>query len=65
MLLLGRLAWRYANGAFSGAAAQTAQQASQLTLGIAATLVAYSLVQGIGLFQRMHQLRVAQGGSAA
>lgn len=65
VLLLGRLAWRYANGAFSGAAAQTAQQASPLTLGIAATLVAYSLVQGIGLFRRMHRLRASHGGSAA
>ncbi len=56
LLLLGRLAWRYANGAFSGAAAQTAQQASPLTLGIAAALVAYSLVNGAGLLWRMRRL---------
>ncbi len=65
ILLLGRLAWRYTHGVFSGAAAQTVQQASPLTLGIAATLVVYSLVQGIGLFLRMHALRASHGGSRA
>ena len=65
VLLLGRLAWRYTHGVFSGAAAQTVQQASPLTLGIAATLVVYSLVQGIGLFLRMHALRASHGGSRA
>ncbi|MBP3983226.1 hypothetical protein J5837_02220 [Pseudoxanthomonas helianthi] len=64
LLLLGRLAWRYANGAFSGAAAQTAQQASPLTLGIAAALVSYSLVNGAGLLLRMRRLSMQVNPSA-
>lgn len=64
LLLLGRLAWRYANGAFSGAAAQTAQQASPLTLGIAAALVSYSLVNGAGLLLRMRRLSMQANPSA-
>ena len=56
VLLLGRLAWRWSQGTFSGGSAQAAQQASPLTMGIAATLIAYSLVYGIGLLLRMRQL---------
>lgn len=58
LVLLGRLAWRWADGAFSAAAATPGPQFSPLTLGIAATLVAYSLVQLAGLWARMRQLRL-------
>lgn len=57
VLLLGRLAWRWAQGAFSGGMQNTAQQASPLTMAMAAVLVAYSLTQGIGLLRRMRALR--------
>lgn len=60
LLLLGRLAWRWSQGTFAGGSAQAAQQASPLTLGIAAALVAYSLVYSIGLLLRMRQLAPAQ-----
>lgn len=56
LLLLGRLAWRWSQGAFAGGSAQAAQQASPLTLGIAATLIAYSLVYSSGLLLRMRKL---------
>lgn len=56
LLLLGRLAWRWSQGGFSSGSAQAAQQASPLTMGIAATLIAYSLVHGIGLVMRMRAL---------
>lgn len=56
LLLLGRLAWRWSQGALTGGPAQAAQQASPLTLGIAATLIAYSLVYTSGLWLRMREL---------
>lgn len=55
LLLLGRLAWRWGQGAFAGGPVQ-AGQASPLTLAIAATLISYSLVNGIGLLLRMRRL---------
>lgn len=60
LLLLGRLVWRWSQGALSGGSAPAAQQASPLTMGIAATLIAYSLVYGIGLLLRMRQLAPLQ-----
>lgn len=60
LLLLGRLAWRWSLGTFSGGSAQAAQQVSPLTMGIAATLIVYSLVYSIGLLLRMRQLAPAQ-----
>ena len=74
LLLLGRLAWRWSQGALAaGAYAANSQagnvpampRASPLTLGIAATLVGYALVRGIGLFRRMHALRAANDGGKA
>lgn len=56
LLLLGRLAWRMGSGVLAGGAAQFGQHASPLTLGIAATLVAYYLFNGIGLALRMRAL---------
>ncbi len=56
LLLLGRLAWRWTHGALSAGSAQAAQQASPLTMGIAATLIAYSLVYSAGLLLRMREL---------
>lgn len=57
LLLLGRLAWRWSQGALTGGgSAQIAQQASPLTLGIAATLIAYSLVFTSGLLLHMRKL---------
>lgn len=60
MLLVGRLAWRWADGAFGDGSAG-AFQASPLTMGIAATVVMYSLVQVAGLWWRMRRLRQASG----
>ena len=60
LLLLGRLAWRWSQGMISSGSAQAAQQASPLTMGIAATLIAYSLVYSIGLLMRMRQLAPVQ-----
>lgn len=59
LLLLGRLAWRWGQGAFAGGGAQAAQQASPLTMGIAATLIAYSVVYSSGLLMRMRRLQEA------
>lgn len=57
LLLVGRLAWRWAHGAFafgSGASdPQAIQHASPLTLGIAATLVAYALANAAWLSWKM------------
>src|SRR6476661_5341484 len=56
LLLVARLAWRYGSGAFSQGASNAAQNASPLTLGIAATLVAFYLVNGMGIAWRMRAL---------
>lgn len=55
LLLVGRLAWRMGSGAFVAGSAQAAQNASPLTLGIAATLVGYYLCFGVGLALRMRK----------
>jgi hypothetical protein len=60
VVLLARLAWRWSQGAFAGGAQQSATQASPLTMAIAATLVAYSLTQAIGLTLLMRR-RIAAG----
>jgi hypothetical protein len=60
LLLLGRLAWRWSQGALTGDGSQVVQQASPLTLGIAATLIAYSLVYTSGLLLRMRKLAPGQ-----
>ncbi len=58
VLLVGRLAWRLGSGGLASVAGSSGsmQNASPLTLGIAATLVAYSLVNGLGLVVRMQAL---------
>jgi hypothetical protein len=56
LLLVARLAWRYASGALSQGASQAAQNASPLTMGIAATLVGFYLVNGAGIAWRMRAL---------
>lgn len=64
LLLVGRLAWRWHDGAFS-TGGYSAQQASPLTLALATLLIAYSLCQGIGLLRRMRALqRSTEAGSA-
>ena len=60
LLLVARLAWRFGNGAFSTGAANAAQNASPLTLGLGATLVAFYLVNGAGLAWRMRALLPAR-----
>ena len=60
LLLVGRLAWRFGHGAFAGGAGQAAQNANPLTLGIAATLVAFYLVNGAGVAWRMRGLATAE-----
>ncbi len=59
LLLVGRLAWRWSQGAFAGGAAATAQQASPLTMGFAASLVGYFLLLNGGLLWRMRRLHAA------
>ena len=56
LLLVARLAWRWHVGAFAAGAQQMGQQASPLTFGFMAALVAYYLVRGIGLALRMRAL---------
>lgn len=57
LLLVGRLAWRWSHGGFvTGGGAATMQQGSTLTLAFVSTLLAYYLVQGIGLAWRMQHL---------
>lgn len=53
LLLIGRLAWRWAGGAFSGGMPMA--QTSPLTMAIAATLVGYYLVYGIGLRRQIRR----------
>jgi len=53
VLLIARLAWRWHVGAFAAGAQQMGQQASPLTFGFMAALVAYYLMSGIGLALRM------------
>lgn len=60
LLLVGRLAWRFGHGAFSGGAQQAAQNANPLTLGIAAMLVGFYLVNNAGLAWRMRGLASAR-----
>lgn len=50
-LLLGRLAWRFAAGGFA-----SPQASSPLTFSIAATVIAFYLVQGLGLMRRMKRV---------
>lgn len=52
LLLIGRLAWRWQHGFVPG----SAQQASPLTLGCAAALIAYYLLNSAGLAWRMRKL---------
>jgi hypothetical protein len=59
LLLLGRLSWRWGQGGFAGGSTAAAQ-ASPLTLGIAATLISYSLVNGLGMLFRMRALASTQ-----
>lgn len=56
VLLIGRLAWRWNQGAFAGGAMQASQQASPLTLAVAAALVSYFVANNIGLMLRMREL---------
>lgn len=57
LLLVGRLAWRWSQGAFADGAAATAQQASPLTMGVAAALVGYFLLLNGGLWWRMRKMQ--------
>ncbi|WDS35550.1 hypothetical protein [Pseudoxanthomonas sp.] len=63
VVLLGRLIWRWSQGAFS-TGGTSGQNASPLTMGIAAALVVYSLVHVGGLWLRMRALRPALPGRA-
>lgn len=65
LLLVGRLAWRWGQGAFSQGGAQVAQNMSPLTLGILSVLVAFYVVNGAGLAWRMRELAPAVEQPAA
>ena len=56
LLLVARLAWRWHAGAFDMGAQQAGFQASPLTFGFMAALVAFYLVSSIGLVLRMRGL---------
>jgi len=59
LLLVGRLLWRMTRvdmATMSGSSAGFGQQASPLTLGIAAMLVSFYVVNSIGLFVQMGRL---------
>ena len=56
LLLIGRLVWRWNQGAFAGGAMQASQQASPLTLAVAAALVGYFVANNIGRMLRMRNL---------
>ena len=65
LVLVGRLLWRMGSGALVAAgdgAAAFGAKASPLTLGIAAALVAFYVVNSIGLFVQM--ARLARRGEA-
>jgi hypothetical protein len=53
-LLVGRMAWRLAAGGLTAP-----QSSSPLTLAIAATVLSFYVVQGVGLMQRMKRLQAA------
>ncbi|AXK71475.1 hypothetical protein DWG18_03650 [Lysobacter sp. TY2-98] len=55
-LLVGRMAWRFVSGGFT-----TPQTSSPLTLAIAATVLTFYVVQGLGLMQRMKRMTAAPG----
>ena len=57
LLLVARLAWRWYHLDHLGAGMEAGTQPSPLTCGLLAALVAYYLVSGIGLLQRMRALR--------
>jgi hypothetical protein len=59
-LLLGRMAWRIAAGGFTAP-----QSSSPLTLAIAATVLSFYVVQGLGLMHRMKRLPMPAGSRAA
>ena len=56
LVLVARLQWRAGSGVFGGGAQQMTQNASPLTLAIGSTLIAYYLVQGVGLALAMRRL---------
>jgi hypothetical protein len=58
LLLVGRLAWRWGQGALSQGGAQLAANASPLTMGLMSTLVAFYVVNGAGLAWRMRDLAI-------
>jgi hypothetical protein len=59
LLLVGRLAWRMGSGGMAALAggAATGPNASPLTLGIAAALIAFYVVNSAGLFVRFARLQ--------
>ncbi|WP_133499572.1 hypothetical protein [Cognatilysobacter terrigena] len=59
-LLVGRMAWRFASGGFT-----TPQSSSPLTLAIAATVLTFYVVQGVGLMQRMKRVTTPDAAVAA
>lgn len=58
-LLVGRIAWRFASGGFA-----QPPSSGPLTLAIAATVLTFYLVQGIGLMRRMKALTAAPVATA-
>lgn len=64
-LLIGRLVWRGYSGAFANGAQQTFQNASPLTMGLFAMLIAYAIVYSYGLWWRMKQLAAAHAAPSS
>ncbi|WP_269792687.1 hypothetical protein [Stenotrophomonas sp. Iso1] len=55
IVLVGRLAWRWYNGAFSQGMMQGGGSVSPLTMGLVAALLSYGLVQAVGLSLRLRR----------
>ncbi len=55
LVLVGRLAWRWYSGAFSGDLLQGGSNASPFTMSLVAALLSYGLVQALGLSLRLRR----------
>jgi len=65
VVLLGRLAWRVGSGALATGDGASGFQASPLTFGIAAALVAYALLHTGGIWWQLRHLRLQAQPTAA
>jgi len=62
LLLVARLAWRWGQGVLTQGAEHLAANASPLTMGLMATVVAFYVVNGASLAWRMRELAIPATG---